>query len=183
MSRGRFRNSRFHHPTLCRAHEKHAKFIVFPWVFSTSQKNIDFDTSDDERHRGYKHFSTIHLRVSMFFSWEINMFQGFRATAPQTCDRFRTSNGAADVLYVSWKVLTAPQTCSIFFSKGDFEFGGFELAVSKCSQKQRTTKTTADVQQVYRPGRFRRRRATKTKMDFSRWIFGNNKIVKIILVL
>ena len=37
MSRRQFRNSHVHHPTLRRAHEKHAKFIGFHWVLSTSR--------------------------------------------------------------------------------------------------------------------------------------------------
>ena len=59
--------------------------------------------------------------IRRFFSWEIKVFQGFRATAPQTYDRFRTSNGAADVLYVLLKSLTPPQTYNIFSSKGEIE--------------------------------------------------------------
>ena len=78
-----------------------------------------YETYDDERDRGYKHFSKIHLRNSTFFSWQIKVFQGFRATAPQTYDRFRTSNGAADVLYVSSKSLTPPQTYNIFLSMSE----------------------------------------------------------------
>ena len=39
MSRGgRFRNSRFHQPTLCREHEKHAEFIGFHCVFKHIEK-------------------------------------------------------------------------------------------------------------------------------------------------
>ena len=59
--------------------------------------------------------------IRCFFSREIKVFQGFRATAPQTYDRFRTSNGAADVLYVLLKSLTPPQTYNIFCSKGEIE--------------------------------------------------------------
>ena len=43
------------------------------------------------------------------------MFRELRATAPQTYDQFRTSNGTADVLYVLLNSLTALGLQALFF--------------------------------------------------------------------
>ena len=67
MSRSQFRNSRFHHRHAPSRRQKHAKYIAFPCVLSTSSKSKRFQKSDRQRDRRYKHFSKIHLRISMFF--------------------------------------------------------------------------------------------------------------------
>ena len=156
-------------PTSGHLIKKHAKFIVFPCVFSTSQKNIDFDTSDDERDRGYKHFSRIHLRNSMLFQLRNKGISRI------------SSNGAADVRSISHEQRRRRRTIRFvksingtadvqffFFLKGDFELQPFELAVSKCSQKKRTTKTTADQRHVLTGRSVSPQTCDKKKMDFSR---------------
>ena len=79
-------------------HKRHAKYIGFPCVLSTSRNSKRFQNIDRQRDRGYKHFLIIHLRNSMFFSLVLLMFRELGATALGTCDQFRTSNGTADVL-------------------------------------------------------------------------------------
>ena len=51
----------------------------------------------------------------MFFSCVLLMFQRLLATALETCDKNRTSNGAGDVLYVLLKSLTALGLQALFF--------------------------------------------------------------------
>ena len=82
---------------------EHTKSIQNSLVFLGFQarRHIrgDIETEHDQRDRSHKHISKIHLGISMFFfSREKLRFHEFRVTPPQTCDQFRTSNGAADVL-------------------------------------------------------------------------------------
>ena len=46
VSRGRFRNSRFHHPTLCRAHEKHEQILASHSVLGTTRNSRRFHNID-----------------------------------------------------------------------------------------------------------------------------------------
>ena len=75
--------------TLRRAQEKHAKYIGFPCVLSTSRNSRRFQNSDRQRDSRQKHFSKIHLRKSMFFQL------GFTDVSEIT------SNGTADVRPIS----------------------------------------------------------------------------------
>ena len=50
-------------------------------------------------------------------------FREFRATALGTCDKNRTSNGTADVLYVLLRSLTPLGFYSMFFLEAKNEFG------------------------------------------------------------
>ena len=45
------------------------------------------------------------------------MFRELRATAPQTYDTFRTSNGSGEILYVLLKSLTALGLQALFFEE------------------------------------------------------------------
>ena len=82
------------------------------------------------------------------------MFQRFRATAPQTCDKNRTSNGTADVLYVLLESLTALGLQALFFEERKCDRHtkhGPHRAVDKLTQIARAkkkTKTAADVRHL-----------------------------------
>ena len=118
----------------------------------------------------------------MFFSLVLLMFQRLRATAPQTYCTFRTSNGTADVLYVLLKSLTALGLQTLFF-RSPKNGGvpperpqGSSTLLIKILKPPQTCDTRLGAQPSHR------RRATKIKLDFSRWIFTSNKKVKILLV-
>ena len=78
------------------------------------------------------------------------MFRGLRATAPQTYYTFCTSNGAADVLYVLLKSLTAQGLQACLF----WEFGNMGAAVAsavdKLTRMFHFVKIAADVRQSVR---------------------------------
>ena len=114
------------------------------------------------------------------------MSQRKRATALGTCDQNRTSNGAADVLYVLLKSLTALGLQALFFWARQNEAcyqNGARFAVDKRTQKKidfKIVKTTADVRHALRvESRFTVSKITK----FPRWIFMIRKKVQITLVL
>ena len=110
------------------------------------------------------------------------MFRELRATAPQTYYTFRASNGTADVLYVLLILLTALGLQALF-SRGATEWGarvespqGSSTLLIKIWKPPQTCDNLCPAQPSHR------RRATKIKLDFSRWIFTSNKKVKILLV-
>ena len=114
------------------------------------------------------------------------MFQRKRATALGTCDKNRTSNGAADVLYVLLKSLTALGLQALFFWARKIEMSRktcARFAVDRWTQKKidfKIVKTTADVRHALTvPSRFTVSKITK----FPRWIFMIRKKVQITLVL
>ena len=74
------------------------------------------------------------------------MFQRKRATALGTCDQNRTSNGAADVLYVLLKLLTAQGLQACFFG-GKNMGGAVVIAVDKSTHMFQFVKIAADVRQ------------------------------------
>lgn len=118
------------------------------------------------------------------------MFRELRATAPQTYYTFRTSNGTADVLYVLLELLTALGLQALFFRRAKmwaYYLTWCALRAWYMDEKEEAIFFSLKPPQTYDNSRwdqgFRRRRATKKKMDFSRWIFMNKKKVKIILVL
>ena len=75
------------------------------------------------------------------------MFRALRATAPQTYYTFRASNGAADVIYVLLKSLTAlgleACLCLGFENMG----ARVEFAVDKSTRMFQFVKIAADVRQ------------------------------------
>ena len=83
------------------------------------------------------------------------MFRELGATAPQTYQQFRTSNGAGDVLYVFLNSLTAQGLQALFFSKSENVSVPLNKArTSRLINKRKRkgdfffVKTTADVRQL-----------------------------------
>ena len=74
------------------------------------------------------------------------MFRELQATAPQTYYTFRASNGAADVLYVLLKSLTA-QVLQALFLGGKNMGGAVVIAVDKSTRMFQFVKIAADVRQ------------------------------------
>ena len=74
------------------------------------------------------------------------MFQRKLATALGTCDKNRTSNGAADVLYVLLKSLTALGLQACFFLQKNIGVMN-EFAVDKLTRMVQIVKIAADVRQ------------------------------------
>ena len=116
------------------------------------------------------------------FNLILKWFRELRATAPQTYYTFRASNGTADVLYVLLMSLTA-LGLQARFSRGATEWGarvespqGSSTLLIKILKPPQTCDNLCPAQPSHR------RRATKIKLDFSRWIFTSNKKVTILLV-
>ena len=103
------------------------------------------------------------------------MFRALRATAPQTYYTFRASNGAADVLYVLLKSLTALglQACLCL----GFENMGarVEFAVDKSTRMFQFVKTTADVRHHLSTARISPQTCDKNKIEFLEVNFYDNK--------
>ena len=110
------------------------------------------------------------------------MFCELRATAPQTYYTFRASNGTADVLYVLLISLTALGLQALFFRSAKTWGAAVESPQGSSTLLIKLLKPpqTCDTVQAAQPSH--RRRATKIKLDFSRWFFSSNKKVKILLV-
>ena len=110
------------------------------------------------------------------------MFRELRATAPQTYYTFRTSNGTADVLYVLLKSLTAPGLQALFFEARKKRGAAPESPQGSSTLLIEILKPPQTCDTLRAAQASHRRRATKIKLDFSRWIFTSNKKVKILLV-
>ena len=110
------------------------------------------------------------------------MFRGLRATAPQTYHTFCTSNGAADVLYVLLKSLTAQglQACFClgFESKGAVPIS----AVDKSTRMFHFVKIAADVRQAL-PGPWISPQACEKKwISLGEFLLACKKVKNILIL-
>ena len=195
MSRSWFRNYRFHHPTICRAHEKHAKMHWFSLCFKHSKKFEAISKNRPLTGQGLEALlENSPKKIYVFLAWFYWCFVNYeqrRWGRTIIFAIFRTSNGTAYVLQLlmpfvdfvngtgaTSKILRCTKNLGVSVNsartsrmingrewRGDFFF----------------VKTTADQRHVFRKPWKPPQTCDKTKNEDARGEFFLTKKVKITL--